>query len=289
MHSTSIKAVGAVAIALLATASAMSTVVYSNGLTTIPESNVEPTNPISKFQASYPTMYMSGKTEFCHGIQIKKGLFVDTKYDMYVIRTKISDLGSNGVLYDFDIYSQFNNDSITMTFSWNAETGGDMTQQERTVKAIYDGICKQSMVVIRTKDEQMAINENDLTRKPVDPGNCQNEAKSLAVVNSKIAMAKVEAYLDPAKRDTFGRSSKLDRIEIATQNASVQSEHNVIMQSLLAEEAAAASVLATCKKPPKAQTATIDPLDQIRKLKTLLDDKIITQEEFDIKKAALLK
>lgn len=92
MHSTSIKAVGAVAIALLATASAMSTVVYSNGLTTIPESNVEPTNPISKFQASYPTMYMSGKTEFCHGIQIKKGLFVDTKYDMYVIRTKISDL-----------------------------------------------------------------------------------------------------------------------------------------------------------------------------------------------------
>ncbi|MFZ6720510.1 SHOCT domain-containing protein [Undibacterium sp. Ji49W] len=46
-----------------------------------------------------------------------------------------------------------------------------------------------------------------------------------------------------------------------------------------------------CRWYPGLHHATLapDPLDQIRKLKGLLDDKIITQEEFEKKKADLLK
>jgi hypothetical protein len=102
-------------------------------------------------------------------------------------------------------------------------------------------------------------------------------------------MATIDAYLDPGKREPIGRLSASSRIEVATENANIQSKHNVIMQALLAEKATATAALTLCKNPPKIQSATIDPLDQIRKLKGLLDDKIITQKEFDTKKAALLK
>ncbi|MDP1539253.1 MAG: SHOCT domain-containing protein [Moraxellaceae bacterium] len=274
-------------ISLLATTPSMSTVIYFTGLDPIPTTNVAPTNPIEKFQASYPSMYMADKTEFCHGTQIKKGLFSDTKYDMYVIRTRVSDLADDGVMYDFDVYSQFNDNVITVTLSWNT-TGGGMDQQDRAIKAIYEGICQQSVAVIRTKGEQAAINAADPTRKPVDPGKCQPEARHLAGVNSRIAMAKIDAYLDPTKQTTFSGSGPLRRIEVATQNVEVQSQHNVVMQALLAEEAAARTTYTLCKNPPKAQVPTVDPLDQLRKLKGLLDDKIISQEEFDTKKAVLL-
>ena len=45
-----------------------------------------------------------------------------------------------------------------------------------------------------------------------------------------------------------------------------------------------------CQKPKQAvvQQVSSDPADQIRKLKGLLDDGIITQDEFDAKKKQLL-
>lgn len=288
MHLALIKQGAATTLLMLITASALSTMVYSTGIDPIPTSNTIPTNPLEKFQYSYPSMYMAEKTELCHGTQVKKGLFTNTSYDMYVIRTGVLEKATNGLIYKHEIYSQFNDNSISTTFSWNIETGAGMDRNERVIKAMYEGICAQNSVVIRTKVEQLAINERDPTRKPVEPGPCQDETRLVAGIDSKIAIEEVEAYLDPSKRETIG-ATKLDRIKDATINATVQGKHNVTMQSLLIEKAVAVAALAQCKNPIKTKTETADPLDQLRTLKSLLDDKIITQKEFETKKASLLK
>ena len=271
----------------LATASALSASLYYSGVNPIPASNTPPTNPIEKFLASYPSVYLTEKTELCHGTQVKKGFFSDTRYDMYVIRSGGPVKAENGLVFKHDIYSQFNDDSISATFSWNGENGAGMDQDERTAKSIYEGICAQSSVVIRTKAEQLEINALDATRKPPEPDPCQDEIRKVVGVESKISTAKVKAYLD--QRDALGGSSALRRIEVETINAKVQGQHNVTMQSLLAERASAVAVLDQCKNLSTTKATAGDPLDQLRRLKALLDDKIITQEEFNIKKASLLK
>ena len=281
------KKIAAAILMVMATASAPSATLYYSGLTSIPTSNTQPTSPIEKFFASAPSMYLTEKTELCHGTQVKKGVFTDTRYDMYVVRSGGLEKASNGLVFRRHFYSQFNDDAITMTFSWDAENGAGVDKDERIVKSMYEGICAQSSVTIRTKAEQLEINELNTTRKPPEPDPCPDEIRRVADLESKISKAKVEAYLD--QRDALGGSSTLRRIEVETMNATAQGQHNVIMQSLLAEKASAVEALDQCRNLSKTKTSTVDPLDQLRKLKALLDDKIITQEEFNIKKASLLK
>ncbi|MFZ6757901.1 SHOCT domain-containing protein [Undibacterium sp. Ji50W] len=267
---------------------------YERGLTTIPQKNVPPTNPLDKFFATFKPMNLVEKTELCHGIQRKPGIFSDDKYDMYVIRTKVYEKAPDGDSYLFDIYAQFNDDAVTATFIWNAETASGMTTTDITVKTMYQGICNQSAVVLRTKEEQLAISSKNPSFAPVTAKPCEPERTALKVVEARLAKAELDAEFDPGKREIYSSSSPAYRIQAATENATIQSRHNVIIQSIMTEKVMAEKTLMDCKNPGKQQAAAPvspapDPLDQIRKLKALLDDKIITQEEFDKKKADLLK
>ncbi|MBC3919087.1 SHOCT domain-containing protein [Undibacterium sp. CY18W] len=225
-------------------------------------------------------------------MKVNSGIFSDDRYDMYVIRTKVYEKARDGETYLYDIYAQFNDDVVSYTFMWNTEVASDLSTDDILVKAMYKDICNQSAVVLRTKEEQLAISSKNPSFTPVAAKPCEPEKKALTAVEARLAQAELDAEFDPAKREISSSSSPAYRIQAATENATIQSKHNVTIQSIMSEKVMAEKTLMECKNPskkPAAAAPALDPLDQIRKLKGLLDDKIITQEEFDKKKADLLK
>ena len=82
---------------------------------------------------------------------------------------------------------------------------------------------------------------------------------------------------------TDGRSITLDFV---TKETKVNKKTNALYEQFYDIKALLDGLLAD--RPVETKTASVDDMDQIRKLKGLLDDGIITQAEFDAKKKQLL-
>lgn len=277
---------------LLFCVSVSAATLYSNGLVDIPTANRPPTDPIEKFQSTFKKLNLVDQTELCHGFQVRQGLFSDKTYDMYVIRTKAYEKANDGEYYLFDIYAQFNDDAVTATFMWNTETDEGMSADDRTIKPMYQGICNQSVTVLRTKDQQIAISKANGNFTPVAVKPCQAEREALKKSEITLKYETMQAdleVLESQSLDSF--RNQYDRLNRAIKSNGVQARQNIQLQGLMAKKIEAEKVLSSCLEGTKKQSIPSegDPLDQLRKLKLLLDDKIITQKEFDAKKAQLLK
>jgi hypothetical protein len=277
---------------LLFCASVSAATLYSNGVVDIPTTNRPPTDPIEKFQSTFKKLNLVDKTELCHGYQVRQGLFSDKTYDMYVIRTKAYEKAKDGEYYLYDVYAQFNDDAVTATFIWNAETDEGLSADDRTIKPMYQGICNQSVTVLRTKEQQIAISKADGNYTPVAVKPCQTEKEAFKKIDSQIRFEVAKAELESSAKSAEGMSrNQHDRLNLTIENNSNQARQNVFLQALLAKKLDAEKTLNSCLDSSKKPVSSVesDPLDQLRKLKSLLDDKIITQKEFDTKKAQLLK
>lgn len=270
--------------------SASASTLYSNGLVDIPAENRPPTEVMEKFQATFKPMNLVDQTELCHGYQVKKGLFTDKRLDMYVIRTKTYEKARNGEFYLYDIYAQFNNDAVTATFMWNTETDDGMSNDDRTIKSMYQGICNQSATVIRTKEQQISISKANGNFTPVAAKPCQLEREAFKNIDNQIKLEDAKTDLDKLYKSTEAfYQNRFDRLNSTIESSSDQARNNVYLQALMTKKLDAEKALSSCTDNKKQlQSNDVDPLDQLRKLKSLLDDKIISQKEFDAKKTHLL-
>lgn len=222
---------------LLFCVSASAATLYSNGLVDIPTANRPPTDPIEKFQSTFKKLNLVDQTELCHGFQVRQGLFSDKTYDMYVIRTKAYEKANDGEYYLFDIYAQFNDDAVTATFMWNTETDEGMSADDRTIKPMYQGICNQSVTVLRTKDQQIAISKANGNFTPVAVKPCQTEKEAFKKIDNQIKFEVAKAELETSAKSAEGMwRNQHDRLNLTIENNSSQARQNVFLQALLTKK-----------------------------------------------------